>query len=86
MIKCTWSEEQFEEVDWDLLDAILSKKREGYKTWLSKQHTKFCGTTLQVAYYKGLKGKQVECSNCNKPETAANLRRCPSEGEDQTAP
>ena len=38
---CKWSEEQFEEVDWDMLDATLEKKPEMYKTWLSKQHTGF---------------------------------------------
>ena len=26
MNECKWTEEQFEEVEWDLLDATLSKK------------------------------------------------------------
>ena len=52
MKECKWSEEQFEEVDWDMLDSTLAKKPDGYKTWLSKQHTGFCGTRLQVSYYQ----------------------------------
>lgn len=57
--ECKWSPEQFNEVDWDMLDAALEKKPDGHKIWLSKQHTGFCGTRLQVSYYKGLQGKQV---------------------------
>ena len=79
MKECKWSEEQFEEVDWDMLDATLEKKPEMYKTWLSKQHTGFCGTRLQVSYYKGLKRKQAWCPNCGGTETAAHLCLCPNE-------
>ena len=53
-------------VDWDMLDASLEKKPDGYKMWLSKQHTRFCGTRLQASYYKGLKGKQAWCPNCER--------------------
>ena len=56
---CKWSPEHFNEVDWDMLDAVLEKKPDGHKIWLSKQHTGFCGTRLQVSYYKGLQGKQA---------------------------
>ena len=34
--KCKWSAEQFDEVDWDLLDTTLDRKPDGYKMWLSK--------------------------------------------------
>ena len=51
--ECKWSSEQFNEIDWDMVDAALEKKPDGYKMWLSKQHTGFCGTRLQVlSYYK----------------------------------
>ena len=77
--ECKWSPEQFDEVDWDLLDATLEKKPDGYKIWLSKQHTGFCGIRLQVSYYRGLKGKQAWSPNCGRTETAAHLCMCPSE-------
>ena len=77
--ECKWSAEQFDEVDWELLDATLDKKPDGYKIWLSKQHTGFCGTRLQVSYYQGLQGKQALCPNCGRKETAAHLCLCPSE-------
>ena len=67
-------------MDWDILDATLEKKPDMYKTWLSKQHTGFCGTRQQVSYYKGLKGEQAECPNCGRTETAAHLCLCPDEG------
>ena len=75
--ECKWSKEQFEEVDWDMLDATLEKKPDMYKMWLSKQHTGFCGTRLQVSYYKGLNGEQSGCPNCGRTETAAHLCLCP---------
>ena len=71
--ECKWSSEQFDEVDWDLLDATLEKKPDGYKMWLSKQHIGFCGIILQFSYYRGLKGKQAWCPNCGRIETAAHL-------------
>ena len=77
--ECKWSAEQFDEVDWDLLDTTLDKKPDGYKMWLSKQHTGFCGTRLQVSYYQGLEGKQAWCPNCGRKEMAAHLCLCPSE-------
>ena len=62
-----------------MLDATLEKKPDMYKTWLSKQHTGFCGTRLQVSYYKGLNGEQAGCPNCGRTETAAHLCLCPDE-------
>ena len=62
-----------------MLDATLDRKPDGYKMWLFKQHTGFCGTRLQVSYYKGLEGKQAWCPNCMRRETAAHLCLCPSE-------
>ena len=62
-----------------MLDATLEKKPDGYKMWLSKPHTGFCGTRLQVSYYKGLKGMEAWCPNWGLTETAAHLCLCPSE-------
>ena len=64
---------------WELLDATLDRKPDGYKIWLSKQHTGFCGTRLQVSYYQGLQGMQVWCPNCGCKETTAHLCLCPCE-------
>ena len=62
-----------------MLDATLEKKPDMYKTWFSKQHTGFCGTRLQVSYYKGLNGEQAGCPNCGRTETAAHLCLCLNE-------
>ena len=43
--------EQFNKVDWNRLHGTLGNKPEGYKTWLAKQHTGFCGTRVHVGYY-----------------------------------
>ena len=79
-----WSEEQFEEVDWDWLTETIEKKPDMYKVWLSKQHTGHCGTRAQVAYYSGLKEHEISsndvgCPNCGMKETAAHLCVCPNE-------
>ena len=80
-----WTTEQFDEVDWERLDATLEPKADMYKIWLSKQHTGFCGTRVQVAYYSGEKDQDgkplgdLGCPNCGERETAAHLCVCPSE-------
>ena len=56
-----------------MLDATLEKKSDEYKIWLSKQHTGFCGTRLQVSYFKGLNGQHAWCPNCWRVETAGHL-------------
>ncbi len=85
-----WTIEQFNEVDWDWLDASLESKPDMYKLWLSKQHTGFCGTRTQVAYYNNEYKKDkatkattftgdISCPNCGEAETAAHLCVCPCE-------
>ena len=71
-----WSEEQFEEVDWPRLDNTMEKKPDMYKLWLSKQHTGFCGTRVQVGYYSGQIDGDVGCPDCGERETAAHLCIC----------
>ncbi len=39
-----WTEEQFEEVKWDWLDAMMENKADMYKVLLSKKHTGHCST------------------------------------------
>ena len=48
--------------------------------WLSKQHTGFCGTRVQVAYYSGQINDDVGCPNCGEKETASHLCVCPNKG------
>jgi hypothetical protein len=79
-----WTKEQFDEVAWDWLDGALKSKPEGYTTWLSKQHTGFCGTRLQTARYAGDEDENNCCPCCGKPkEDAAHLLVCPDEDRTQ---
>ena len=71
-----WSDEQFDEVDWVSLNLALKNKADGYKTWLSKQHSGFCGTRVMVGHYSGEKEADVSCPNCGCRETAEHLCVC----------
>ena len=51
---------------------------EGYKTWLAKQHTGFCGTRVQVGYYFGKFNGDVSCTNGGDKKMAAHLYMCPN--------
>ena len=57
----------------------MEKKPDGYKMWLSKQHTGHCGTRVQVGYYSGNPDGNVSRPNCGAKETAAHLCLCPNE-------
>ena len=75
-----WTEAQFEDVDWERLHETLEKKPDMHKVWLSKQHSNFCGTRLQVAQYANISNADTRCPNCltiNK--RAAHLCICPDE-------
>ena len=61
----------------------MEKKPEGYKSWLSKQHTGVCGTRVQVGYYSGIDETEVGCPNCGERENSKHLYQCPD--EDRTA-
>ena len=71
-----WSLEQFGFVDWKNLDRSLRNKPDGFVTWLSKQHTGFCGTITMVKYYSGDKDADVSCPNCGCVEKAEHLCVC----------
>ena len=68
-----WTGEQFDEMDWNRLHRALGNKPEGYKTWLAKQYTDFCGTRVQVGYYNGNPNGDASCPNCGEREEAAHL-------------
>ena len=51
----------------------MEKKTDMYKLWLSKQHTGFCSTRVQVGYYSGQIDDDVGCPECGEHETAAHL-------------
>jgi hypothetical protein len=76
--KKPWSNEQFDEVDWEHLELALKTKPDMYKIWRSKQNSGFCGTRVQVGRYSGVPGQDKRCPNCGRQETAAHLLICPS--------
>jgi succinate dehydrogenase flavin-adding protein (antitoxin of CptAB toxin-antitoxin module) len=71
-----WTQEQFEEVDWEHLDLALKSKADNYKIWPSKQTSGFCDTRAQVGLYSGDKFPDKRCPNCGARETDAHLMRC----------
>ena len=71
-----WSDEQFLAVDWKSLHMTLKGKPDAYRTWLSKQHSGFCGTRVQVSHYSGVDGTDVGCPNCGCVEKASHLCVC----------
>ena len=42
--KDTWTNKQFDQVDWENLELALQNKADMYKVWRSKQTSGFCGT------------------------------------------
>jgi hypothetical protein len=74
-----WTQEQFEEVDWEHLDLALKSKADNDKIWRSKQTSGFCGAHAQVGLYSGDKFPDERCPNCGARETDAHLMRCSDE-------
>jgi hypothetical protein len=71
-----WTAERFDSVDWDALNATLSKKDLMYTLWLTKQATKFCSSRIQVA--RITPGLDDRCPNWLCPEErASHLNLCP---------
>jgi hypothetical protein len=73
-----WTEECFDEIDWENLDLALKNKPEGYKVWRSKQNSGFCGTRVQVGRYAGDHLPDEKCPNCGQREIAEHLMLCPN--------
>ena len=70
-----WSTTQFDLVDWDNLHGCLRSKPEGFRTWLSKQHSNFCATGLQMKRW--FNTEDSSCPSCGAPdERAEHLCRC----------
>ena len=59
------------------MDNSLRNKPDGYETWLSNQHTGFCGNRTQVGYYSGHIDGGMGCPNCGERKTTAHLCICP---------
>ena len=74
-----WTVKQLNEVNCDRLQIALGKELDGNKTWLAKQHTDFCGTSVQVGYYSDNPTGDESCPNCGDKETAAHLCMCPNQ-------
>ena len=74
-----WTEECFEEIDWEHLELALKNKPEGYKVWRSKQNLGFCGARVQVGRYAGEHQPNEKCPNCGQREIAEHLMLCPNQ-------
>ena len=73
-----WSPSQFDEVDWKSLHLCLKSKSPGYRIWLTKQHSDFCATWVQMRRWFG--SPDDRCPSCEIcAENAAHLCRCPNE-------
>jgi hypothetical protein len=48
VLEIGWSSEKFESVGWVWLDIVLSTKPVMFCIWLSKQHSNFCATGLNM--------------------------------------
>jgi hypothetical protein len=70
-----WSPQQFDEVDWEHLHACLQTKPDGFRTWLSKQHSNFCATRTQTQRWFGSEDNM--CPSCLAiEERAEHLCQC----------
>lgn len=77
-----WTPEQFEEVSWETLDRVLSGKPPGFRIWLSKQHSNFCATRVQMKRW--FAADDDRCPSCLLgKERADHLCRCPNEERTQ---
>ena len=57
-----WANEQFDEVDWYHLHIKQDNNPDRYKIWLSKNHSRHCGTQLQVGHYsRNINGEISYC-------------------------
>jgi hypothetical protein len=74
-----WSPQQFEDVDWEHLHLCLQSKPDGFRTWLTKQHSNFCATRTQTQRLFG--SEDNKCPSClTIEERADHLCRCQDPG------
>ena len=73
-----WTSEQFDSVGWDWLHQVLAKKPIMFRLWLSKQHSNFCATGVQMKRCKF--SDDDRCPSCwTRKERAKHLCTCPSD-------
>ncbi len=73
-----WTADRFEEVDWASLHKTLEGKSPGNRIWLTKQHSNFCASGVQMKRWFGRSDDR--CPNCLMPaERADHLCLCPNE-------
>ena len=73
-----WTSEQFDSVGWDWLHQVLAKKPIMFRLWLSKQHSNFCATGVQMKRCKF--SDDDRCPSCwTSKERAKHLCTCPSD-------
>lgn len=73
----SWTHQQFDEVHWSSLDLALSSKTVGFRTLLTKQHSNFCATRVQL--HRAKQADDNKCSSClTAAEDADHLCRCPN--------
>ena len=73
-----WSPLQFEEVAWGFLHDTLCTKPVAFRLWLSKQHSDFCASGVQMKRC----GMSLDdrCPSCwRRKERASHLCICPSD-------
>ena len=72
-----WTEDKFDDTGWDWLHRVLSSKPVMFCLWLSKQHSNFCATGVQMVRCK--MSDDDRCPSCWKAkERADHLCTCPS--------
>jgi hypothetical protein len=77
-----WTAEQFDSVGWDWLHQVLASKPVMFRLWLSKQHSNFCATGLQMKRCK--LSDDDRCPSCwSCRERARHLCACPSDSRTQ---
>ena len=77
-----WTADQFDSVGWDWLHQVLASKPVMFRLWLSKQHSNFCATGLQMRRCK--LSDDDRCPSCwSRRERARHLCECPSESRTQ---
>ena len=77
-----WTAEQFDSVGWDWLYQVLASKPVMFRLWLSKQHSNFCATGLQMKRCK--LSDDDRCPSCwSRRERARHLCECPSDSRTQ---
>ena len=77
-----WTEDQFDSVGWDWLHQVLASKLIMFHLWLSKQHSNFCATGLQMKRCK--LSDDDRCPSCwSHRERARHLCECPSDSRTQ---